>query len=115
MNTNEFAETISKMAIRDIADSEVATFLNPPGRRPPPWLLELSAWFKGLAPEDRVMVHRAMARAARDSAFRFCVILDNLTRATDEEGYFELRFVRPDGIDVVAGPAELESLHDLLE
>ena len=115
MDANKFAETISKMAIRDVADSEVASFLNPSGRRPPPWLLELSAWYKGLSQEDRVMAHRAIARTARHAVFRFCVILDNLTGATDEEGYFELRFVRPDGIDVIAGPAELESLHDLLE
>lgn len=61
------------------------------------------------------MVHRAMARAARDAVFSCFVVLDNLTSVTDEEGDFELRFVRPDGIDILAGTGGVSPLHDLLE
>jgi hypothetical protein len=115
MNQSEFVKAIAEMAIRVVADEEVAAFLDPPGRRPDPALLELSAWFKGLSSEDRVMVHRAMEWAARSAVFRCLVALDNMTKVTDEEGEFELRFVRKDGVDILAGPLELESLHDLLE
>ena len=112
MNTQEFVDAVQELIIDKAAEMEAAIFLNPPGRKPDAKLLELSRWYKGLSESDRDMARKAMAKAARDAIFGIFVGLDGSMRLTNEEGHFELRFVRGEQFDLICHPEEM--IHELL-
>lgn len=114
MTPEEFVDAVQEFVIKPTALGNVECFLHPPGRRPAEALLALSHWFKGLQDHDRDMVTRAMAMSARDAVFGLFVAIDGGRKLTDEDGHFELRYVRGDQVDILSDK-ETGWLHELLE
>lgn len=115
MNTREFVDAIQTWVVNTVAPDNVQCFIDPPGRRPDPGLVEMGQWYRGLSKQDQTMVERAMAMAARDSVFGVFAALDGALKIDngDPGDYFELRHVRGDQVDIISG--QDTPLHEFLE
>jgi hypothetical protein len=101
--------------VRDSAvDSTIRVLTQPPGRSPKKDLLELSGWFKQLAPDDRENVERLIKRVANITVFGFLCVLHGVRviKEGSEVGDFELKF-RCGGIETALNGEPLNMLHDI--
>jgi hypothetical protein len=116
MNAREFVAAIRDVVMDAAVTDAVAVVQSPPGRRPAVDLVELSAWYNGLADTDRAMLKRMLAIVARNAVFGLFAVLDGARKvdpAATESDYFELRLVHESSEDVLSGPKG-EPLHELL-
>jgi hypothetical protein len=78
MNAADFVYAL-KVVVRDAAGRGTMDLLqSPPGRRPDPHLVQLSQWFLGLAPRDRLAVASIVELATNQATYNFLLALDGL-------------------------------------
>ena len=115
MTSDDFVRLI-RDTVYAVAVKDVETLLaSPPGRRPPPSLIELSQWHEGLSGEDRQRVHMTTQLAARAAVFGFFAVLDGVTSIRDAGetgGLIELRYIE-NGESVLLNAPTGALLHDL--
>lgn len=115
MDSDTFVSAV-KRVVEDAAAEDCIKLLSsgPPGRRPPPNLVELSEWFRSLSDTDRAMVQRVAHEASRLAVFGFLCVLDGAraVEAAGPKGDFELWFVK-DGQRQLLNPASGKVLHDI--
>ena len=105
MDARRFIARI-KSPVRDSAVDETLRVMQlPPGRRPPPALLEQANWFRSLSHEDQRRVSEVAMIAANRAIFGFLCVLDGVRVIEDNEikGDFELNYVK-DGRKQLNGP-----------
>lgn len=117
MNASEFVDVIGEV-VRDAAVVDVISLVqSPPHRVPPQDLVELGGWYNALDEHAQEMANRMLAMVARAAVFGFLCVLDGsreVERQRGSKGYFELRYVKNEKIDVLCGPSG-QVLHELLE
>ena len=78
MAPDEFVQGIKSACSDTLAESEIKSFKNPPGRRPNKRLLRISQWFQQLNPGDQAMLAEVLKVAAEDAIFGFFCVLDGV-------------------------------------
>lgn len=115
MNSETFVSAVKRVVEDAAAEDCIRLYCSgPPGHRPSPTLVELSAWFCALSDSDRAMVARVARDVSRSALFGFLCVLDGV-RAVEglgPKGDFELWFVK-DGRRQLLNPASGEMLHDI--
>jgi hypothetical protein len=116
MKAQEFVAAIRTLVIDAAVADTVAVVATPPGRRPAVELVELSAWYNGLAEPDRVMLKRMLGMVARNAVFGLFAVLDGARQVDPTAAasdHFEIRHVQGSSTEVLSGPNG-ETLHELL-
>ena len=115
MDTEEFVRGIKASCSDTLAESEIKSFKNPPGRRPNTRLLRLFKWFQQLNPGDQAMLAEAMKVTAEDAIFGFFCVLDGVRviENGEDKGNFELFYVKGDE-RVLLNPSG-DDLHDIFQ
>lgn len=114
MTPTEFVDSL-KTYCRDSAVTDCLQELQaPPGRRPDPELMRLSAWFNSLSSEHQENIAAVMREVADATLFGVLCVIDGVRviEATTEKSEFMLSAVRL-GRESVIAPG-LELLHDVL-
>lgn len=83
MDKKTFVDVVARQASIAAVDDTREVLLSPPGRKPSKDLLELSAFYRGLAAEDRQLVDRIMADVADATLFGVFCILDGVRAIED--------------------------------
>jgi hypothetical protein len=91
MNAEEFVDGIYSAAYRSATNGVLRALASPPGRRPRPHLVELSAWFNGLSSEDREQVGSTVRLAADQAIFDILAVLDGVSVLDEGHTEFYLR------------------------
>src|SRR5262245_11068528 len=114
MDAAEFVAAVRAQAYRKAVSRTQSLLDKPPGRRPDPNLVKLSAWFGQLAETDQQAALGVAELAARLAVFSLLAIMDGVRAIEDseEKGTFELRFIKGDVNELVNDP-HAEQLHDL--
>jgi hypothetical protein len=114
MEAREFVDAL-KRHCRDAAVSDcLQSYQAPPGRSPPPALVQQAAWFNRLAADDQACVAAAMRDAADATLFGVLCVLDGVrsVEAHGEKSGFALSATRSGVLATIApGPV---MLHDIL-
>lgn len=115
MDPQTFVDALQRVVMSGAADGELRLLADPPGRRPSPALLEASAWFRQLAPHDRMVLERIVRRVAHASLFHVLCVLDGAAQveAADEKGTLVLQFVKRGAATRLSGHGA-PLLHELL-
>ena len=96
LNRQRFVDAL-RIAVQDQAATGTINLLSrPPGRKPAEELVALSAWFTGLALQDRQNVERVIEMAAADATFGILCVLDGVRAIEDrpDKGTLDLRYRR---------------------
>lgn len=111
MNSEQFVAAIRTHVELSAVDETIGLLVHPPGRKPGRELVDLSLWYRSLAPADREMVSRAMSEAVHAAVFGMCAVLDGVRPITPEplSGQFELLYQDETGRTQLHG-----DLHELL-
>jgi len=115
MTNEEFICRIRKAVYEPAVEGSIAILEQPPGRRPPPALVELSLWYKRLSPEDKQHLRATIQLAARKAVFGMLTVLDgerSICEAEEDRGSLELRFNTKRQSVLLNDPAG-EPLHDI--
>jgi len=116
MTGEEFVDTIRTIVLDASVSDTVLLLRQPPGRRPPRDLVELSEWYNRLGADDRARIRRIIEITARQSVFGLLSVLDGSRQIEgpgDPKGHFELRYVKDGDVDMLAG-VQGQVLHELL-
>ena len=111
MDAERFVAAVREHVMDSAVEETISVFVSPPGRQPAPELVALSQWYLGLAPDDRVMVGRALAEASHGAVFGLFAVLDGCRRIDDEKTpcEFQLWYEGRDGRVLLNGV-----LHEIL-
>jgi hypothetical protein len=112
MTKEEFIAILKSNIVNDAFKNAEVTWLNPPGRNPDKYLLDISAWYCNLSDFDKEKIKIIAFDVLKMSVFSLLTILDDVTKVTDEEGKFELYFTSQNGKILLNNPDE-EYLHDI--
>ena len=115
MDSEEFVRGVKAACSDTLAQVEIGSLRNPPGRRPSQRLLRLSRWFHQLSAEDQVMLAETLNYAAEAAIFGFFCVLDGVRVIENgpDKGGFELYYVKDDE-RVLLNPA-VDDLHDMFQ
>jgi hypothetical protein len=115
MDRVEFVRGIKSACSDTLAERQIKSFKNPPGRRPNTRLLRLSKWFQQLNPGDQAMLAEALTLSAEDAIFGFFCVLDGVRVIENgvEKGDFELFYVKGDERVLLNPPGD--DLHDTFQ
>lgn len=93
MNSETFVEAI-KLIASSALTGLLKTIKNPPGRRPTPNLVRISALFHSLNEKDKQTFSEALELAARQSNSNFFLVLDGslAIESAVEKGQLELYY-----------------------
>ncbi|MBL8803094.1 MAG: hypothetical protein JNN27_13910 [Planctomycetes bacterium] len=114
MTTEQFV-SILRSVVRDATVANVPkTLAHPPGRAPAADLVALSKWYRGLPPEDQLMLRRVVEYSVDATMFHVLCVLDGAAAIEDpgERGELVLEHVGPRGRTRLNDPAA-DSLHEL--
>ena len=115
MNSEEFVTRIRVAVYESVVQGTLSLLRRPPGRKPSVALVELSRWFKELAPEDQDRVQAIIRLAVRSSVFGMLAVLDGV-RSIREAGEpvrtLELWSAADEESVLLNGPND-EFLHDI--
>jgi hypothetical protein len=114
MNSVKFVEVIHKEVRNAAIDGVMELLEQPPGRRPEAELVNLSNWFKSLAPDDKQRVKEVVVMASNQAVFGFFCVLDGVRviENLEDRGVLELRYVKNKKTILLNDP-DLMPLHDL--
>jgi hypothetical protein len=92
MTPEVFIRAIQTVVTRSSVNGVLENILHPPGRKPPPELVEISKWFAGLDDNSRKKVKEVMELVASQSTYNFLLVLDDLLtlESTDQKGRIEI-------------------------
>jgi hypothetical protein len=107
---DDLIEVIHRDVYRSACEDVIKAFEHPPGRKPRGELLQLSSWYASLSPEDRELLHSALAKAADAAVFGMLCLLDNV-RPVTKGFHTELRLCLESGGVARALPLG-DPLHD---
>jgi hypothetical protein len=109
LDRERFVELLIDHVRAPAIEGTVATLKDPPGRAPNPQVIELSAWFNGLAESDRAFVTRAMTDAVDSALFGFLCMLDGARSVNPQPGMLQRLVLRA---ELDNGREQLLSTHD---
>ncbi len=114
MTPKFFVEALEKHCRDSAVEDCIASFINPPGRKPAESLVRLSKWFRALPADDQRMVALAMKESADATLFGVLCVIDGVRVIEDgaEKSEFELSASRHGTRSVISPNAS--DLHDLL-
>jgi hypothetical protein len=94
MKAEDFVEAVRIAVYEDAVKGIIDYLRKPPGRRPDPQSVELSAWFNRLKSADRDALEKVADLAARQATYNFLLVLDGLVAIEDvgPKGELELIF-----------------------
>ncbi len=94
----------------------VETLIKPSGRRPAPRLVELSAWYHGLSPEDQGRLRLVVEQAVHATLFGCLCVLDGVRviENPDERAELHLTSVFENSQERLNSP-DKEHLHDIYQ
>jgi hypothetical protein len=105
MERRDFIDAIYLAVYRTAIDGVLRLLIQPPGRRPRPDLVELSAWYNGEDVENRDRIHEVVRLAVDQAVFGMLAALDG-SRSLGNDARLNLQ---SDGTDLIAD----HDLHDL--
>ena len=114
MRSEEFVAVI-RLVVRDAAIRNTLSVLDsPPGRRPRQDLVEASAFFHELSPDERDVLRLIVTESVDSTIFNFLSVLDGVLaiESSPTKGTIELRYVR-DGIASALNPPGGSFLHEI--
>ena len=107
MNPEEFVDAVHHVVYEAAIEGVLSVLLKPPGRRPRPELIELSAWVNELSVKDRKYLEDVVRLSIDHAVFGMMAVLDGV-RTIDKE-HSELYLRTGDGTLL----NEQHDLHDI--
>ncbi|PWF21842.1 hypothetical protein [Corticimicrobacter populi] len=98
MNAEEFVEVIRREVRDSAVEGTVSILTAPPGRRPAPALLAMSAYYNSKSAEEQAMIRHLLEEVADSAVFGFFCVLDGV-RAIEgmgEKGTLSLTYKKGD-------------------
>jgi len=114
MTARQFVERIREHLFEPTVRSVTGALICPPGRRPTPERLQLTAFYESLDVEKRVLLEFIIRDAVHAGIFQFLCVLDGVSFVESDpvKGRFQLRFLK-NGEDTLLNDSHSELLHDL--
>lgn len=115
MNAQEFVD-ILKQVVQDQAVSDtIENLLEPPGKRPSPEMLQMSAFFLGLSEDQQSIFRQIIHMVSETTLFGVLCVLDGVRTIEDDENKGKLRLIfAKNGSDTLLNDPNEDFLHDLL-
>lgn len=96
MNGSDFVEAVYQVAYKSTIADVTEIVKSPPGRRPRPALVALSAWHGSLDDEDLTHVQRLIRLSVDHAVFGVLALIDGVRPVDDAHSEIVLRVGRTD-------------------